>query len=175
MTSGTSSSSGRDSRPWTWPPCFAACSRRSSSRRKTTEKSRGCPGQTAGLADQLQRTIADLDTYIKRRAEQLATPRIASAEADAQARVGAKQWEIERRDDLVAELRRRIEVLEDQLDDARIRLGDRPDAYVVERREASDSQEHAARAARLAKLPEDTRPMPSVEPYNQLLTRTNPR
>jgi len=125
----------------------------------------------AELASQLRQTIADLDTYIEHRAEQLAAPQVAAAAADAQARVEAKQWEIQRRDDLVTELRRRIEVLEDQLDDARIRLGDRRDPYVVERREPTAETQHAARAARLAQLPEDTRPMPFVEPYDQLLNR----
>ncbi|HEY3958615.1 MAG TPA: hypothetical protein VGM53_35070 [Streptosporangiaceae bacterium] len=112
----------------------------------------------AGLAGHLRAAIADLDGYIERRAAELAAPHIADARARAPAEAGQLRAELGRRGDLVAELRQRIEGLEDRLDDLRVMHGERRDARVAARRQD-----------RVGALPPDSRPLPSVAVYDDLL------
>jgi len=110
------------------------------------------------LAHQLQATVTDLDGYIQRRAAALAEPHIAKARAEAAADAGRLRAELTWRDDLVAELRRRITGLEDRLDDLRAKYGERRDPDVAARRHP-------------VALPPDHRPPPDVAKYDQLLPR----
>jgi hypothetical protein len=91
------------------------------------------------LADTLQRTIADLDGHINRGAQELAAPLIDAARADADRAVTAAQRETERQTDLVKELRRQYTALENQLDNLRIKHGERRDFHVAQRRPAVDT------------------------------------
>lgn len=59
---------------------------------------------------------ANLDAYIDRRATELAQPLIDAAQADADAKVHTAQMELQRRDDLLDELRRQIKVLARHVD-----------------------------------------------------------
>ncbi|MGH3409453.1 MAG: hypothetical protein ACRDRJ_44220 [Streptosporangiaceae bacterium] len=115
-------------------------------------------GSAAGLAGQLRAVIADLDGYIEQRAAELAAPGIEGAREQAAAETRRLRAELTRREDLVAELRKRIEGLEDRLDDLRILHGERRDRRVAARRQD-----------RAAALPPDRRPLPSVEAYDNLL------
>jgi hypothetical protein len=60
--------------------------------------------------------IADLDGYIDRRAAGMAAPLIEEARAEAAREVAAARQETERKEDLIAEYRRRVKVMERQLD-----------------------------------------------------------
>ncbi|HEY3958623.1 MAG TPA: hypothetical protein VGM53_35110 [Streptosporangiaceae bacterium] len=112
----------------------------------------------AGLAGYLRAAVADLDGYIERQAAELAAPRIADARAQTAAEAKRLRAELARCGDLVAELRQRIEGLEDRLDDLRVMHGERRDARVAARRQD-----------RVDALPPDSRPLPSVEVYDDLL------
>ncbi|MGH3158658.1 MAG: hypothetical protein ACRDNF_19065 [Streptosporangiaceae bacterium] len=112
----------------------------------------------AGLAGHLRAVIADLEGYIERRAAELAAPGIEGAQEQAAAETRRLRAELARREDLVAELRRRIEGLEDRLDDLRILHSERRDARVAARRQD-----------RVGALPPDGRPLPSVQAYDNLL------
>jgi hypothetical protein len=52
--------------------------------------------------------ITDLDSYIERRAAQMAAAMIEAARADADARIAEAQFDLHRRDDLIEEMRRRL-------------------------------------------------------------------
>jgi hypothetical protein len=65
--------------------------------------------EAPALADALRQVTADLDGYIRRCAAELAEPLIIAAE-QADTRVGEVMSEVQRRDDLIRELRRRIGV-----------------------------------------------------------------
>lgn len=91
--------------------------------------------------DRLEAVTRDLDAYLERRAIEIAAPRIVAAEDAAAAKVRAAEARAQRAEDLVAELRRQYEGLENALDDLRIKHDERRDPFVVERR-----------TARLAKL-----------------------
>lgn len=71
-------------------------------------------GVDLDLVDRLQATITELDSYVERRAEQIAQPRIAIAEqaaADTVARLGEEHAaELARLRDLESELRRVLAV-----------------------------------------------------------------
>jgi hypothetical protein len=75
----------------------------------------------AELAASLQASITGLDALIERRAAELAAPVIAAAQADADAKVAEVQGDLQRRDDLVKELRRRIVAAERNLEQCRPR------------------------------------------------------
>jgi len=64
----------------------------------------------AALAAQLQQAIADLDGNIERRAGELAAPIVARDRHHARAELDTIRVELQRRDDLVAELRRQLDV-----------------------------------------------------------------
>lgn len=110
-------------------------------------------GSAAGLAGQLRAVIADLDGYIERRAAELAAPGIAGAREQAAAEAGRLRAELARSEDLVAELRKRIEGLEDRLDDLRVVHGERRAPRVAARRQD-----------RAGALPPDGRPLPAELP-----------
>jgi hypothetical protein len=63
----------------------------------------------------LSHVAADLDGYIERRAAELATPLIEQAEARADERLRSAGHEVQRQVDLVAELRKTLEVRDRQL------------------------------------------------------------
>lgn len=67
---------------------------------------------------QLATMIADLDSYIERRAAERAAPAIDAARAEAADTVRQADAELTRRADLVAELRRRVKILERGRDQA---------------------------------------------------------
>ncbi|MEU8378263.1 DNA translocase FtsK [Streptosporangium sp. NPDC048865] len=71
---------------------------------------------THDLADSLRAATADLNAYIERRAQEIAAPRIAQAEADAAARIAELEStaaaERQRHEDLLAEMRRQFQVTE---------------------------------------------------------------
>lgn len=81
------------------------------------------PGQTAreprataaSVADLLHRTVADLDGYIQRRAEELAAPLVEAARAEAAERVAAMATQVQHHQDVADELRRIIAVRDRQL------------------------------------------------------------
>lgn len=84
--------------------------------------------------DRLEAVTRDLDAYLERRAIEIAAPRIVAAEDAAAAKVRAAEGRAQRAEDLVAELRRQYEALENALDDLRVKHGGRRDPFVVERR-----------------------------------------
>lgn len=69
-------------------------------------------GDAEALAGILRATVADLDGYIGRRAAELAAPMVAAALADAGARTRAAAFAVQRRDDVIAEFRRRVRVVD---------------------------------------------------------------
>lgn len=72
--------------------------------------------QTAATLDQVADIVANLDAYIDRRAAQLAQPLIDAAQADADAKVHAARMELQRKEDLLDELRRQLKVLARHVD-----------------------------------------------------------
>jgi hypothetical protein len=85
------------------------------------------PDEVTQRLQHLRGMLADLDGYIQRRAEELATPLIEDAAEKAREMVAGAERETQRQRDLVAELRRRISVLEgfrEVADIARHRLGE---------------------------------------------------
>jgi hypothetical protein len=60
--------------------------------------------------------IADLEGFIDRRAAVLAAPLIEEARAEVAGQVAAARHEVERKEDLIAEYRRQVKVMERQLD-----------------------------------------------------------
>jgi hypothetical protein len=78
----------------------------------------GQDGDAAAIAGILAGAVADLDGYIGRRAAELAAPMIRAALADADARSRAAAMAVQRRDDVVAELRRRVKVVDRLVDQA---------------------------------------------------------
>ena len=67
-------------------------------------------------ADRLAAMIADLEGFIDRRAAVLAAPLIEEARAEAAGQFAAARHEVERKEDLIAEYRRQVKVMERQLD-----------------------------------------------------------
>jgi hypothetical protein len=88
------------------------------------------------LVDRLAAITSDLDAYLERRAAEIAAPAIAAAEEAAAAKVRQAEAETLRAQDLVDELRRQQWAIHVQLDDCRIRHGEKRDPWVVEQREA---------------------------------------
>lgn len=84
--------------------------------------------------DRLEAVTRDLDAFLERRAIEIAAPRIVAAEDAALVKVRAAEARAQRAEDLVDELRRHVLAYEDQLDDLRVKHGERRDPYVVERR-----------------------------------------
>jgi hypothetical protein len=72
---------------------------------------------TAQLAAQLRAMIADPDCHIERRAAEIAAPEIATAQAAADARIAEAQFELQRTDDLIGELRKRLAMQDRHLAD----------------------------------------------------------
>lgn len=66
------------------------------------------------LAADLAAVVSDLDGYIERRAAEQAAPMIAAARQEADERVAEAAAQVQRGDDLVHELRRRLDALERQ-------------------------------------------------------------
>lgn len=66
------------------------------------------------LAADLRAATADLDGYIQRRAAEMAAPLIEEARDQAAAEVAGARADAQRKDDLIAELRRRVQALERQ-------------------------------------------------------------
>jgi len=78
------------------------------------------------LANALGAAVADLNGYIARKAEALAGPAVAEAEADCLVRIGEAQADAQRWKDVNTELQRRMRPLEkcrDEATEARRRLG----------------------------------------------------
>lgn len=69
---------------------------------------------TTVLAAELVTVTANLDEHIQRRAEELAAPLVAEAERKANEAVRDARMAVQRQEDIVAELRRRIAVMERQ-------------------------------------------------------------
>jgi hypothetical protein len=67
-------------------------------------------------AGRLAAMIADLEGFIDRRAEDLAAPLIEEARAEAARQVAVARQKAERKEDLIAEYRRQVKVMERQLD-----------------------------------------------------------
>lgn len=86
------------------------------------------------VVDRLEAVTRDLDAYLERRAVEIAAPRIVAAEEAAAATARDAEERAQRAEDLVAELRRQYEGLENALDDLRVKHGERRDAHVVMRR-----------------------------------------
>lgn len=84
------------------------------------------------LADTLAATVRDLDGHIQRRAEEIAEPQILAARLDAKNRLDDMEREtrieLQRKSDLVAELRRQL--------DAQVKANERLSREVKETREA---------------------------------------
>ena len=70
------------------------------------------PAPPGSLAQALREVTANLDAYIERRAQELATPHIEAAEREIREVRRQAASEKQRLDDLVAELRRQVEGLE---------------------------------------------------------------
>jgi hypothetical protein len=120
------------------------------------------PGE---LVERLRGVTHDLDGYIERRANEIAAPIIAEHQAANDAAVASLRAELRRSQDLFAEARQQITNLEDRLDDVRAAHGERRDSTVAARRKPVPLP---------PRLPVDTRPMPSVAAYDQLLSRRSP-
>lgn len=81
------------------------------------------PGDETILTERLSRMIANLDAYITRRGAELAEEHIKAADEDCAQRIAAAEFETQRRDGLITELRRRIAALERQLELERAPVG----------------------------------------------------
>jgi hypothetical protein len=84
--------------------------------------------------DRLEAVTRDLNAYLERRAREIAEPIVKAAQEAADAEIRATGERARRAGDLVDELRRHIRAYEDQLDDLRVKHGERRDPFVVERR-----------------------------------------
>jgi hypothetical protein len=69
----------------------------------------------ADLAAGLRAAIADLDGYIERRAAERAAPLIAEARAEATEKIAQARAELQRQQDLIAEMRRVLGIRDQQL------------------------------------------------------------
>ena len=82
-----------------------------------TTEPQPAPDEVTARLMHLKGMLADLDNHIQRRAEDLAEPMIRDAEARARLAITEATGETQRQRDLVAELRKRIVVVDRMRDD----------------------------------------------------------
>lgn len=104
------------------------------------ERAGGAGVELADVLAALRHIVGDLDGYLERRAAEMAAPRIAEAEADAQRRIGEKGQELERERDLTAEMRRQIIALVKMSDGLRARLDEAGVRGLAVRQRADDDR-----------------------------------
>lgn len=102
---------------------------------RAARRQREGPRAVTSALERLEAVTSNLDAYIGRRAAELAAPLVQVAEEAARAQVAEARQKQQRAEDLVVELRRHLDARENQLDDLRIKHGERRDPFVAERRE----------------------------------------